>query len=155
MTSSPAFQAILESEFTCLQRVAVGQWAMVSDEQSIWRRRPAAPTGKEVSPPPPAHCTSNRHCHNCHLDSECWPDTAPEPHDVAHAAADDRRDWCSTACHELWTANRAVSRGGPPAGTQPAREKKQKQASASWQALVGPAPSNPGAQKASSFFFNF
>ena len=154
MTSSPAFQAILESEFTCIQRVAVGQWAMVSDELSVWRRRPVASTGEEVVPLPPAHCTTNRHCHNCHLDSACWSDAAPVPHDLAQAAADDRHDWCSTACKELWTANRAVGRGGPSAGTEPAREKKQ--ASASWQALVGAAPSDGAKPKpASSFSFNF
>jgi hypothetical protein len=64
---------------------------MVSDELSIWRRVPAAAITAPATKPGtnrawplatarPRHCTSSRYCHNCHLDSCCWPESAPVPH---------------------------------------------------------------------------
>ena len=84
MTSSVGFQRKLSADFVCVERVAVGKWAMVADMLSVWRRRRRGGAGE--GEPEGAGCgplapSPDEHCRNCHLDRGApgvdeggWPD---------------------------------------------------------------------------------
>ena len=115
MTSSAAFQQRLYAHFVCVERTAVGKWAMVADTLSVWRRRRAGePGGGGCGPLVPS---PDEHCRNCHLDraapggvgEECWPD-------------EDGGTFCSADCAALHNSPAAKRRRDECAAAEAAEE---------------------------------
>ena len=149
MTSSPAFQRRLRAEFVCVRRVAVGKWAMVADELSIWRRRGMArlateeassADGKEDEKDDVPSTVSCRFCHNCAFDLSSAAAVA-EPTQQAAVCGDtadgssEERAWCSEQCRLHWKNTRDGCGGEP----------KRKAPSSGWQALVKESKDSGGA----------
>eukprot|EP01046_Picozoa_sp_COSAG06_P007692 COSAG06_NODE_379_length_16608_cov_83.792477_13_plen_209_part_00 len=109
-----AMQA-LAADWTCEQRVAVGKWAMISDELSIWRRKrrvrttaasddsagagaAAGDKGQEQERRASEYPRGWHFCANCHLDLPAR-GTAPPPL------------FCTAECEELYQPRRSVGGG--------------------------------------------